>query len=115
MENKDSLFTVEGMSDEELFSLDNGYEFSPEEKKVVDDYLALLENLRVNCKSGDETWRALIQLIPCAFNQKRTVMLSYEVLANMYKSRKTHKLNEWIKFCDWIKTLPYSELITGEE
>ena len=99
---------------EDLFSLDNGYEFNPEQKKVIEDYLALLETLRVNCKSGDETWRALIQLLPEAFNQKRTVMLNYEVLANMYKSRKTHKLNEWVKFCEWIKTLPHSELITGE-
>jgi len=99
---------------EELFSLDNGYEFNDEQKKVIEDYLKLLEDLRVNCKSGDETWRALIQLLPEAFNQKRTVMFNYEVLANMYKSRRTHKLNEWVKFCEWIKTLPHSELITGE-
>lgn len=50
-----------------------------------------------------------------SYNQKRTVMLNYEVLANMYKSRKSHKLDEWHDFCDWIKTLPYSELITGKE
>lgn len=58
-------------------------------------------------------WWQMIQLLPSSYNQKRTVMLSYEVLANIYKSRKRHKLDEWHTFCDWIKTLPYSELITG--
>ena len=60
-------------------------------------------------------WWQLIQLLPSSYNQKRTVMLNYEVLANMYKSRKDHKLDEWHTLCDWIKDLPYSELITGEE
>lgn len=60
-------------------------------------------------------WWQMIQLLPSSYNQKRTVMLNYEVLANMYKSRKNHKLTEWHTFCDWIKTLPYAELITGEE
>lgn len=59
-------------------------------------------------------WWQMIQLLPSSYNQKRTVMLNYEVLANMYKSRKNHKLDEWRVFCDWIKTLPYSELITDE-
>lgn len=62
-----------------------------------------------------EYWWQLIQLLPNSYNQKRTVMLNYEVLANIYKSRKNHKLDEWHTFCDWIETLPYSELITGEE
>lgn len=61
-----------------------------------------------------EDWWQMIQLLPSSYNQKRTVMLNYEVLANMYKSRKDHKLDEWRNFCLWIKTLPYSELITGE-
>ena len=60
-------------------------------------------------------WWQMIQLLPSSYNQKRTVMLNYEVLANMYKSRKDHKLDEWHEFCDWIRGLPYSELITGEE
>ena len=59
-------------------------------------------------------WWQMIQLLPSSYNQRRTVMLNYEVLANMYKSRKDHKLDEWRDFCKWIKTLPYSELITGE-
>ena len=58
-------------------------------------------------------WWQMIQLLPSSYNQKRTVMLNYEVLANIYKSRKDHKLDEWREFCDWIKELPYSELITG--
>ena len=59
-------------------------------------------------------WWQMIQLLPSSYNQRRTVMLSYEVLANIYKSRKDHKLDEWrVGFCDWIKTLPHSELITG--
>lgn len=60
-------------------------------------------------------WWQMIQLLPSSYNQKRTVMLNYEVLANMYKSRRNHKLDEWHTFCDWIETLPYSELITGDE
>lgn len=60
-------------------------------------------------------WWQMIQLLPSSYNQKRTVMLNYEVLANMYKSRCNHKLDEWHTFCDWIETLPYSELITGKE
>lgn len=60
-------------------------------------------------------WWQMIQLLPSSYNQKRTVMLNYEVLSNMYKSRKNHKLDEWHEFCDWIEELPYSELITGEE
>ena len=62
-----------------------------------------------------ELWWQMIQLLPSSYNQKRTVMLNYEVLCNIYHSRKNHKLDEWHTFCDWIKTLPYSELITGEE
>lgn len=60
-------------------------------------------------------WWQLIQLLPSSYNQRRTVMLNYEVLANIYKSRRNHKLDEWHTFCDWIETLPYSELITGKE
>ena len=58
-------------------------------------------------------WWQIIQLLPSSYNQKATLMLNYEVLANMYHSRKNHKLDEWREFCKWIETLPYSELITG--
>lgn len=60
-------------------------------------------------------WWQMIQLLPSSYNQKRTVMLNYEVLANIYKSRKGHKLDEWNRLCDWIEGLPYSEIITGKE
>lgn len=60
-------------------------------------------------------WWQMIQLLPSSYNQKRTVMLNYEVLANIYKSRRNHKLDEWHTLCDWIETQPYSELITGKE
>ena len=59
-------------------------------------------------------WWQMIQLLPSSYNQKRTVMCNYEVLCNMYKSRRDHRLDEWHEFCDWIEELPYSELITGE-
>lgn len=60
-------------------------------------------------------WWQMIQLLPSSYNQKRTVMMNYEVLANIYRSRKNHKLDEWRDFCDWIITLPYSQLITGDD
>ena len=60
-------------------------------------------------------WWQMIQLLPNSYNQRRTVMLNYEVLANIYKSRRDHKLDEWRAFCDWIQTLPYSELIVGKQ
>ena len=64
--------------------------------------------------SGDkDDWWQLIQLLPTSYNQKRTVMMNYEVLVNIYHSRKNHKLDEWHIFCEWIRGLPYSELITG--
>lgn len=59
-------------------------------------------------------WWQMIQLLPSSYNQTRNVMLNYEVLTNIYRQRKDHKLDEWRKLCAWIKTLPYSELITGE-
>ena len=59
-------------------------------------------------------WWQMIQLLPSSYNQKRTVMLNYEVLTNLYKSRRNHKLAEWHTLCDWVETLPYSELITGK-
>lgn len=65
--------------------------------------------------SKKDIWWQMIQLLPTSYNQKRTVMLNYEVLHNIYESRKNHKLDEWHTFCDWIEGLPYSEVIIGEE
>lgn len=69
-----------------------------------------------NTDAKKEWWWQMIQLLPSSYNQKRTVMLNYEVLANIYKSRNNHKLDEWsVGFMEWIESLPYSELITGKE
>ena len=77
---------------------------------------ALNQNRKLYLQTKNKTyWWQMIQLLPSSYNQKRTLMMNYEVLANIYKSRKNHKLDEWHDFCDWIKTLPYSELITGKE
>lgn len=62
-----------------------------------------------------QDWWQMIQLLPSSYNQRRTIMLNYEVLTNIYKSRRNHKLDEWHTFCDWIENLPYSELITSEK
>ena len=62
-----------------------------------------------------DCWWQMIQLLPSSYNQTRNVIANYEVLANIYKSRKSHKLDEWLDVCRWIEKLPYSELITGEE
>lgn len=77
-----------------------------------------LDALKTETETGlpaKDIWWQMIQLLPNSYNQKRTVMLNYEVLANMYKSRRNHKLDEWHTFCDWIESLPYSELITGKQ
>nr|DAD57987.1 MAG TPA: hypothetical protein [Caudoviricetes sp.] len=64
--------------------------------------------------NDEKYWWQMIQLLPSSYNQRRTVMLNYEVLANIYKSRRNHKLDCWHMFCDWIEGLPYAELITGQ-
>lgn len=73
------------------------------------------ENGNIKCfgKKDKEIWWQLIQLLPSSYNQTRNVMLNYEVLANIYRQRKNHKLDEWREVCKWIESLPYSELITG--
>lgn len=84
---------------------------------VVADCETLRQKYTTAVKAGDtaawDYWRGLIQLLPSSYNQMRTQLLNYEVLRNIYRSRKNHKLDEWHTFCDWIETLPYSELITG--
>ena len=82
--------------------------------KVV--IMALNANREAYLKTKDKIyWWQMIQLLPTSYNQRRTVMLNYEVLTNIYHSRKNHKLDEWHTFCEWIESLPYSELITGKE
>ena len=71
-------------------------------------------NFLSDTPSKKDAWWQMIQLLPSSYNQKRTVMLNYEVFANIYKSRRNHKLDEWKDLCKWIEGLPYSELITGQ-
>lgn len=100
-------FTLEDFSCEHL-----GFQST----RVFKDVIKVMNDFREEFLKDHEkdNWWQMIQLLPSSYNQRRTVMLNYEVLANMYKSRKNHKLDEWHVLCDWIKTLPYSELITGE-
>ena len=84
-------------------------------KRIIDD-LNIARNSYIREKDPElkkKYWWQMIQLLPSSYNQRRTVMLNYEVLANIYKSRKNHKLDEWRDFCTWIESLPYSEIITG--
>ena len=84
-------------------------------KRTIED-LNIARDFYIREQNADlkkKYWWQMIQLLPSSYNQRRTVMLNYEVLANIYKSRKNHKLDEWHTLCDWIKVLPYSELITG--
>ena len=67
-----------------------------------------------SCIDKKDYWWQMIQMLPSSYNQKRTVMLNYEVLSNIYKSRRNHKLDEWVEFCKMIETLPHSEFITGK-
>ena len=104
----------------EDFSFENipdKYDWFLNEGSLIDDIIACLNDGRDRyLKTKDKKyWWQMIQLLPSSYNQRRTVMLNYEVLANIYKSRRNHKLDEWHTFCDWIENLPYSELITGGE
>ena len=112
-------FTLDDFSTEHL--LDEPF---PVTDEYVETYLDCMTDVikALNCArrmfletKDKKYWWQMIQLLPSSYNQKRTVMLNYEALANMYKSRKNHKLDEWRDFCKWIETLPYSELITGKE
>lgn len=101
-------FTLEDFSHEHL-----GYQSI----RVLKDTIKVMNDFREEFIKDHEkvNWWQMIQLLPSSYNQRRTVMLNYEVLANMYKSRRNHKLDEWHTFCDWIGSLPYSELITGKQ
>ena len=100
-------FTLEDFSCEKL------YDPLGDLRPIV-DRLNVYRERYLKTKDKNDWWQ-MIQLLPTSYNQKRTVMLNYEVLANIYKSRKHHRLDEWHTLCDWISELPYSELITGEE
>lgn len=124
----DKEFTLEDFSHEHLLSMANNDAgdalFLNDANNIRvdgDDLLGLIINVlnyyrgRYIKTKDKRYWWQLIQLLPSSYNQRRTVMLNYEVLANIYKSRRNHKLDEWHTFCDWIESLPYSKLITGEK
>ena len=113
-------FTLEDFSCEQLFdkygdpSMNLNYA-GKYPKAVLIDLIHVLNNFRwwYNETKDKKYWYQMIQLLPSSYNQRATLMLNYEVLANIYKSRKNHKLDEWREFCTWIESLPYSEIITG--
>ena len=114
-EPEDSLVTLPMHVLDIIISTMNYYrEKYNETSKQRENDMERDEMLRLQKLKKDYWWQ-MIQLLPTSYNQKRTVMLNYEVLANIYKSRRNHKLDEWHIFCDWIERLPYSELITGEK
>ena len=109
-------FSTEHLADLSLRVLDNVlYELNAFRGRYLDyDELSDTTKNKLNYDKKDIWWQ-MIQLLPSSYNQTRNVMMNYEVLANIYKSRKNHKLDEWREFCQWIETLPYSELITGDK
>lgn len=110
-------FTIEDFSTEHLLSRVNDEWKLPGKPpyEILRTTIHTLNKCRnAYLKNKDKKyWWQMIQLLPSSYNQRRTVMLNYEVLANIYKSRKNHKLDEWREFCKWIENLSYSELITG--
>ena len=108
-------FTLEDFSCEHLFDTpESEFNDSMDVLKEVIDILNLYRDHFVKNPHRKDYWWQLIQLLPSSYNQRRTVMLNYEVLANIYKSRRNHKLDEWHAFCEWIENLPYAELITDK-
>lgn len=101
--------------DDEMFFV--GLKDKDTVQKFIDDAVANCDYLRNKyLETKDKRyWRALIQLLPESYNQTRTITMSYANLRNIYFQRRNHKLKEWHKFCDWIHTLPYNELITMED
>lgn len=97
---------------------DFSYEhLNPNSRRLLEITMEILNMEReafIETKDKEHWWQ-MIQLLPSSYNQRRTYFLNYAVLRAMYHARKNHKLDEWRIFCEWIRTLPYSELITGED
>lgn len=111
-----SCSTMHKIHTKELTPDDFSHEFFfGEEELVLERILYQLNYCRekFNATGNKNWWWKIIQLLPQSYNQRRTLMLNYEVLANIYRARRNHKLTEWREFCRWVETLPYSELITG--
>ena len=107
-------FEIDDFSHEHIY---NDVSTEPSSLKVllsIIDTLNQYRHLHLVSKHKSDWWQ-IIQLLPSSYNQRATLMLNYEVLANIYHSRKAHKLDEWVEFCKWIETLPYAkELICNE-
>lgn len=108
-------FTIDDFSHEHL--LDHGGVFLGDwvPLYILEHLIVVLNEQRDKflVTKDKKYWWQMIQLLPTSYNQKRTVMLNYEVLTNIWESRKGHKLDEWHTLCDWIEDLPYSDIITG--
>lgn len=108
-------FTLDDFSHEHLLTTDIKHYMSPCSTLCdIIDQLNIVRSKYLESKDKKYWWQ-MIQLLPSSYNQKRTVMMNYEVLANIYTYRKDHKLDEWRCLCKWIEVLPYSEIITGKE
>lgn len=122
-------FELDDFSHEHLYSEYGDNIFMSSYNPEIQDYInsndiliALIDHMN-ECRDGylfekdpekkKIYWWQIIQLLPASYNQRRTVLMNYEVLANQYKDRRNHKLDEWQSYCDWIESLPYSKLITG--
>ena len=105
---QEHILTTEDFSCEHL---------SPHSIQLLEEYIMEINKAILYFKQEKymTDWWQIIQLLPSSYNQTRNVMVNYEVLANIYKSRKDHKLDEWRKFCKWIEELPYCELIIGDK
>lgn len=110
-------FTLDDFSHEHLLN-ENGVAVEDWRSEWLEDLYITIE--RLNCArqcftdtKDKKYWWQIIQLLPSSYNQRATVQLNYAVLRNMYHARKNHKLDEWHTFCEWVESLPYSEIITG--
>lgn len=119
---RNSCSTMHKITEKEFALDDFSHEHLVLDEDTHTNYLCILDFVIDALNSAREKyletndkcyWWQIIQLLPSSYNQRATLMLNYEVLANMYHSRKNHKLDEWREFCKWIESLPYSELITG--
>ena len=112
-------FTLDDFSHEHLFGIEKDDRDVCEPLGVLNIVIDALNLWRNEYLSNNKLynekacWWQMIQLLPSSYNQRATVQLNYAVLRNMYKSRKDHKLDEWHTFCEWVESLPYSEIITG--
>ena len=102
-------FTLEDFSCEHLSTVSLNYLGS------IIEHLNFIRDVYNEDESNKGAWWQMIQLLPSSYNQTRNVMMNYEVLANIYRQQKNYKLDEWREVCEWIETLPDSELITGED